>query len=871
MLPPTAFGANPPENPSGAAPVLPAATVTQKAVSVRGGSHADYGRLVFETPPNANYHVSQDGDRLTVDFADAVKLSGPVATPRNVISIQLEGAQADLVIAAGATFRATRLGQRVVIDILDPHSAADPSHQQAGPVPARVATPPVRTPRPAARGAKAPAADVAKAASTEASAAPEPAAPAAPLPVPVQPSSQPDPGAPMAKPGDTATPIALPAGAVQPTLGTPTTNGPVSLLARRADPPAGTQGAAFAVPFPATVGAAVFRRGNSTFVVFDERRPIDLIALRVDPMFGSASVQLLPSGTLIRLHPPSGLSPTLLRSPQGWTIALMPTPPRLASITPDIAPDHINFPAEQPSDVVAVADPDSGATWLVGTQRQPGQGLPVGRRTSEFALLPTAQGVVVEPLADSIALRVVPAGFSLTGAQSGLAVSPQTAMSDVLSAAASLTRRFDFPPMPTEALAHQLTAQINAAAIAPPQSRGPKRRAASIIMIALGLTAEAEALLQVAAEQDPKEAASPDTIGLKAIAALLAYRPEEAGGLADPRLTGTDDVALWRAIKLAMTGEGSPEAASVFVATAPLAFAFPPAIRNRVLPLVMETMVQGGERAAAGKLLAQRPDDHRLGFARALLAQANGDIDAALHLYDALANDPDQLDRARSVWRAVELRLANGQYDAKQAADALDKVMYAWRGDGRDLALRERLAELRIQSGDWRSALRLLREAAADFTDQAPEINNRLHAAFATLLGDGEADKLPALDLIALMDENADLLPATAEGDAMKLRLADRLVSLDLPKRADPLLEKLMLAAPSGEGRAGLGMRLARLRLREGDTDGALAALGSSSAADLPPAVFESRSPAGGKHLHQARGCQGCDVRAGAARQCGGG
>jgi hypothetical protein len=613
-------------------------------------------------------------------------------------------------------------------------------------------------------------------------------------------------------------------------------------MARRTDPPAGTQSAAFVVPFPATVGAAVFSRGTSTFVVFDERRPIDLAALRVDPMFGSASVLLLPSGTLIRLHPPSGRSPSLLRSPQGWTIALLPTPPRLVSITPAMTPSHIDFPAEQPSDVVAVADPDSGATWLVGTQRQPGQGLAIGRRTSEFALLPTAQGVVVEPLADSIALRVVPAGFSLTGAQNGLAVSPQTAMADVLSAAARLTRRFDFPPMPTEALAHQLTTQISATAVAPPQSRGPKRRAAAMTMIALGLTAEAAALLQVAEEQDPKEAASPDTIGLKAIAALLAGRPEDAGGLADPRLTGADDVALWRAIRLAMTDEGSPEAASVFAATAPLAFSFPPSIRNRVLPLVMETMVQGDERATAAKLLAQRPNDRRLGFARALLAQANGDMDGALHLFDALANDPDQLDRARSVSRAVELRLASGQFDAKQAADALDKMLYAWRGDRRDLALRERLAELRIQSGGWRPALALLRDAVADFPDQSAEINNRLHSVFTTLLSDGEADKLPALDLIALMDENADLLPATAEGDAMKLRLADRLLALDLPKRADPLLEKLMQAAPAGEGRAGLGTRLARLRLREGDTDGALAALGSSSAADLPPDLFEARA-----------------------------
>ena len=56
-------------------------------------------------------------------------------------------------------------------------------------------------------------------------------------------------------------------------------------------------------------------------------------------------------------------------------------------------------------------------------------------------------------------------------------------------------------------------------------------------------------------------------------------------------------------------------------------------------------------------------------------------------------------------------------------------------------------------------------------------------------------------------------------------RLADRLLALDLPKRAGPVLEKLMQAAPTGVARAGFGARLAALRLREGDAAGALAAL----------------------------------------------
>jgi hypothetical protein len=806
-------------------------SANSQPIAVRSGNHPDYGRVVFDTPPGTSYIVTRDGDRLTMVFPDGIILSAPPATPRNIISIESGAARAELVIAPRTTFRAARLGSLIVIDVFDPVPSGAAAAITASIQ--RQAKPPAPGPAESNSGAaQAPAKQQ------------EPQTPAAAA-APVKPAEAAIINTPGAAPTamKAQAPGSVPPAAAAPQLSADAADGgPVALLAHRAAPPAGTKGAAFAVPFTNAVGAAVFSHGANAFVVFDERRPLDLAALRLDPVFASASVQLLPSGTLIRLQPPPGLTPALLQSQKGWTVALLPSAPHLATITPDIAPDHVRFSAEQPNDVVAVADPDSGATWLVGTQRQPGQRIATARLTGEFALLPTGLGIAVEPLADSIALRVVPGGFELTGAHAGLAVSPQPKMADVLSAAARLTRRFDFSPMPTQALVQQMTRQIAAAATAPPQARGPKRRAAAMTMIALGLNAEAEALLQIAAEDDPREAASPETAGLKAIAAMLAGRPAEADALADPRLTGTDDIVMWRSIRLALADETSPEAASGFLATAPLAFALPPAIRDHVLPVVMETMVQGGQQVAAGKLLAQRPHDPRLGFARALLAQANGDTEAALRLYDALANNRDQLDRARAAWRAVELRLTSQKIDTRQAADDLDKLLYVWRGDRRDLALRERLAELRMQSGRWRTSLSVLRDAAADFPDHAAEIRERLRATFAKLLSDDNADALQPLDLIAVMDENADLLPTTAEGDAMKLRLADKLLALDLPQRADPLLDRLMQAAPAGEGRAGLGARLARLRLHEGNADGTLKALEASSAENLSPPLFETRA-----------------------------
>ena len=622
----------------------------------------------------------------------------------------------------------------------------------------------------------------------------------------------------------------------------PESVGPVGLLARHTRLAKGLDGSAFIVPFSDATGAAVFQCRGGTFVVFDERRPVDMAALHLDPVFAQASVQLLPGGTLLRLPVPSGISIALSRMPQGWRIAGLNGVPKSQPIVATLADGSLTLGAEQASDVISMADPDTGATLLVGTQRRPGQGVAISRYTTEFVLRTTGLGVVVEPLSDAIGLKVVPAGFSLTGGLGGLAASTRTDETDALMEAAHLTRRLDFSTMPAASLMQVMSKQMMDAALAPPQAKGPKRRTVAQSMIALGLAAEAEGLLRVAAEQDPRQAASPDVKGLTAIAAMLAGRLADADGIADPALNGTDDIALWRAVRQAMQDEGSPAAAAVFASTAPLALLYPKPIRDRILPLMLETMIQGGEIAPAARLLADRKNDTSLDYARALQKQAEGDTDKALELLDALAAGHDRFDRARASARAVELRLSTRKIDPGQAADALDKLVYAWRGDQRELALRERIADLRAQAGAWRVALSTFRQAESDFPEQAATVHERLKDAFASMIAGHGLGQMTPIDVVSTIDENADLMPADGGDPALEEQLADQLLALDLPGRARPVLQKLIKSAASVAGKARFGTTLATLEAREKDDAGAIAALDASEGHDLPSELIERRA-----------------------------
>ena len=792
-------------------------------VPVRVGSHDGYGRIVFDLPSRTEYHVTQQGQHVVIQFAGNLTIGRTAGAPHNVLGITSSAGQAEFDVAPGTVLRDWRLGDRVVIDVLDhAAAAAPPPSQQTAAQPAGGQSTPAPTPKPAS------------------DATPPPVEP------PPSTAARTEPANPQPQPGKVnADPPPVQAPESPPPVSVPKPPVPDTSMAAAATQPAPAPDIApdatsnLVVPTDAQVGVAIFRRATAGLIVFDRPLAVDTAPLRDDPVFGTAVQQTLPTATVIRVQLKADTVLSASRAEGAWRITTASKQPSLQPIQATVADDSLLLAAAMPAGVVSLTDPDTGATLLVGTLRRDGQGVPMLRRSPEFTLLPTWLGVVVEPKADTVTLRPTQQGFVIAGAHT---LSPPSDIADQLAHSVGLTRQFDFPNQHTAVLLQVLQRQMAEDAKSPPLARGPRRKAVAQTMIALGLGAEAGAMLTIAATDDPHQADAPSNAALASIAALLAHRTDEADGLADARLPSTDDIALWRAVRLAQLQEGSRPAAAVFATTLPLLLAYPPALRDRVLPLVARTLVEGGEPGAATALLQARKDDHSLDLARAMLQEAQGDNAGASASYDRLAQSRDQSVHAQAAVRSVELRLASGAIDTRQAAARLDSLLYSWRGDQRERALRERLAELKARIGEWRSALTLLRDTESLFPDDKAAIHGELGDMFAMLLRGDAADSLAPLELVAVVEENADLLPGGTAGEALQEKLADRLVALDLPKRAGPVLEKLMQAATSDVARAGFGARLAALRLREADSAGALAALDESVASGLPAQLTERRT-----------------------------
>ena len=666
--------------------------------------------------------------------------------------------------------------------------------------------------------------------------APALAAPApAEMPQAMQPAAAaPVPAVVLAPPQNTAE--AIPGGT--PVLANPIADGP-AVVATASDLPAGMTGTAVTLPLSDRVGAAAFRRNGAAWVVFDQRHPIDFTALQDNPVFAQAGVQLLPKATLLRLKLEPGSELRLTYGEGGWTIAALRGPPPPASMPVVVEPAQFKLPASGSSDVITVPDMDTGQNLLVGTVRGTPLGVPVARQVPAFILQPSWLGVVAEPIADTVTLRTTPDGFALSAG--GEALSPAPDAAAALADAAFLTRRFDIPSGPPAMLLRRLQNQIRAAGMAPAQSRAEPRKAAATTMIALGMGFEAQGLLALAAEEDPRLIADPDAAGLSAIAAMLGGRLTETDGILNPALNGSDEVAFWRAVRAAQLHEGAPEAAPVFAATVNLLLAYPTNLRSPLLPLVAETMALGGAPDAADVLLARLKDDKTLDLARAIRQEAKGNTAEALKQYDAIAVGRDRLAASRAAARATDLRLRTKAITLAEAAAAMERQFYDWRGDDRELDLRLRVAAAKAELGEWRPAFALLRETAVLYPDATPIIQARMADLMTTLIKGPASATIAPLELVSLTEENAELVATVGSAQVAAL-MADKLVALDLPRRAGPVLERMMQAAPVGAGQATLGARLANLRLGEGDIAGAEAALANSNAPGLPPDLIERRS-----------------------------
>ncbi len=586
------------------------------------------------------------------------------------------------------------------------------------------------------------------------------------------------------------------------------------------------------------VGVAVLRRGGRVILVFDKN-----IELSAEPAVTLSSIGAQQDSrgetSVISLEWPEVAAVSLSRNPRGWSISGQEMQRPLRSFLGASTSGQVEIPFDSAGHVVSILDPDTDTPLLVGTvlstsgNNQSSHAL---ERAPGFSILPSEYGVFVEPTSDMLELKPTANGFILSGAL-------QAAQDHKGQFGGLVSQSFEFAAVSMPGQLQKLSAQIAGAAGAPVRSRAAQRVAVAQTQISLGLGAEAVALLHLAQTEDPSLTRNPEFNSLLAIGALISDQPVDGtigAGFAEVK----DDVSFWRGVQKAQASKAKADAAALYKHV-PLLMTYLPTLRSRLLPWIVESALLDSNPRAFLDLPEAEQQSETLRFAKAMQLELSGDRSGAMSIYEEVSRSPDFRDQVRAAARLAELRFAAGQMTAREAARVIESQAFVWRGDELEAQLKIRSAKLLEQGEAWRPALESLRNAKTLPVVQGDSImlasvQQQMQEVLQAFVASSARAVTPVETVALLEDFGGELSPGFAADQLQRLK-AEKLLSLEMPEKAIPILSALVKEPSTPLQTADIGNLLAQALLEAGRLEEVKPALQSTTASQLPSALIERR------------------------------
>ena len=847
-------------------------------IRVRVASQPTFMRYIFDLPELIGVAAHNDKDRLTLTFDALLKfdLADAKATLPPVIAsidseIEQEAVLVRFAFGGKVDVRTFREDLSYVVDVTpteaksprpeasvrsDELSAfvADLANRKAPPPAAAQAPPTMPAGAGSASGQQRPPPPTPPARAAAPPAPPEVAASAAPPPdTPVAEPERAPKAEATAQPVPATPPAAAPAAATSPPpapaadSAPPAHDGSVDVVVKRQG-----DGLALSFPFAVPTPAAVFRRADSLWLVFDTEATIGLAALESDRSRTIKSATLTRRADVavvrIKLERPRLVSATT--DGPAWTIMVggeVVEPTRPLAISRNIigpARSSITIAFDEPRGLHRIDDPEAGDKLMVVTALGPSRGFVKNQDFVEFRALASTHGVVVQPLADDVgaelsAGRIVltrPAGLTLSAIAESAARSANAAYQPHVLDPQSwgFDRQADF--------AERTSALIRAAAEAPEAKRPIARADLARFYLARELAAEAKAVLDVAIADHAPTAEDPTPLVLRAIANIMLRRPEQAlKDLANPAVGNQHDAPLWRALAYARQSKWS-DAREGFRSVGMAMGTLPIELQRVIIKDMLRASLEVGDVTGALKELHElenigvpRELEPTLSVLTGRVVEALGRIEDALRAYQAAADSWDRPIAAQGGLRELLLRRTLGNLTRTDAIAELETLTTVWRGDETEVEAMQLLARLYTEDSRYRDAFRIMRTALAAHPNS--ELTQRIHdeaaESFDGLFLAGRGDALPAIDALSLFYDYRELTPIGRRGDEMIRRLADRLVGVDLLDQAAELLQHQVDHRLQGAARSQVAARLAVIYLMNRKADRTLATLRTTRSADL--------------------------------------
>jgi tetratricopeptide (TPR) repeat protein len=614
--------------------------------------------------------------------------------------------------------------------------------------------------------------------------------------------------------------------------------------------------------FAGATPAALFRRADTVWLVFDATRPLDIEPIRSNAGSIIADVSLLPleKGQAIRIRLNRPQMPSLTGDEQAdgadWTVTFadtMQTPTQPLVAVRNIAdPAHANVivPMAKPGLVHRLVDPDAGDTILVVTAPPPVRGFIKRQDFVEFSLLESIHGVAVRPNSDDVTADVAsdkivlgrPGGLTLSAADVGVERAP-VAVRPIFDAD-------EWHKNQTENFTPRLDQLVAAVAAAEPGARTPPRVDLARFYLSRGMYTEAKAVLDLVLVDTQPGSEDPVALIVHSVAASLMGRPQQGlKDLANAAVGTNYDSQLWKALASARLGK-SAEAREKFKNVEFAITALPMDLQRIMVADAMRASLEVKDYSGAAKRSSDLdvmglPDAMKpaISVLRGRLAEALGHDMDALDQYRHAVESPDREAATEAKLDQIALKQKRDEITPADAVRELEALSVTWRGDGLEVRTLETLARIYADTGRYAESFAATKTAnrLQPNSEIARQGQDAAAALFTQLFLGPKGDDLPPVDALGMFYENRELTPIGRRGDEMIRRLADRLVAVDLLDQASDLLQYQVDKRLEGAARAQVAARLAMVYLTNRKPDRAIAALRSTRIADLSGELRQQR------------------------------
>ena len=615
-------------------------------------------------------------------------------------------------------------------------------------------------------------------------------------------------------------------------------------------------------PFEQDTPAAVFRRGDTVWMIFDTVSGIQPPPSSSDLSAVASEFAVIASGDtqVVRIDLAQERLATLGSEGMAWVLSLgdmmlSPTEPMNLHRRRDIeGAFEMIADVARPGRIHDFRDPLVGDVIKVVTAYPPARGLTRSLDYVDFTALRSVHGLVVRPKSPGLDVALE-SPLAVISNKGGLTVSASDTLRSVGSQTPDAARAgfLDLAALEQRdplKFSETRDAMEAVAASSEGRDRDVARLDLAQFYLANRMAFEALGVLRVLEADLKSDDLTKPVRMTQAVANVMAGRPREALQTLNASVLAQEvDALVWR--MLARAAESDFRGARLDALEAQsIIDGYPEWLRNTFRLTAGRAAIEAGDPDFAEGLLEQvefaalSVEDASLYHLLAgRIDEAEGRHQEALDIYGQVIASEVRPTRAEAVYRTLLLLDQDNRLDLAKATQTLAAESLLWRGDSLEAEMQTLLADLYFRNGDYRLGFETVRAAVAGFPESAAvnTLRDQAQSMFADLFLNGVADSMGPVEAMAVYYDFRHLTPPGARGDEMIRNLARRLVRMDLLPQAAELLQYQLDNRLRGIARTQIAADLAVIYLADRKPQDAIRVLNDTRLPEIPESLARQR------------------------------